>query len=151
MTELNATVKTLPLHITLNNLNNRKFSLYASIDEGVKQNQRQVAAGGPVPAGGDGSEFEEFKRVLIDTNIWLLSTTALVTVLHMIFEMLAFKSDIVGRSSMSLLGIPNNINSPTGAIRRITLASPFGPSWPTSSCKLSSFCISWTIVTVHHG
>ena len=96
MTELNSTVEVLPLHITLNNLNNWKFSLYASIDEGVKQNQKQVANGGPVPAGGDGSEFEEFKRVLIDTNIWLLSTTAFVTVLHMLFEALAFKSDIVG-------------------------------------------------------
>ena len=97
MTELNSTVKTLPLHITLNNLNNWKFSLYASIDEGMKQNQRQVANGGPVPAGGDGSEFEEFKRVLIDTNVYLLSTTAIVSVLHMIFEMLAFKSDIVSQ------------------------------------------------------
>ena len=94
MTELNETVQTLPLHITLNNLNNWKFSLYASIDDGTKQTQRQVASGGPMPAGGDGSEFEEFKRVLIDTNIWLLATTAIVSVLHMVFEALAFKSDI---------------------------------------------------------
>ena len=94
MTELNSTVKELPLHISLNNMNNWKFALYASIDEGMKQNQRQAASGGPMPAGGDGSEFEEFKRVLVDTNIYLLSTTAIVTVLHMIFEALAFKSDI---------------------------------------------------------
>ncbi|KAL8685258.1 MAG: hypothetical protein Q9218_007877, partial [Villophora microphyllina] len=94
MTELNSTVKELPLHIDLNTLANWKFSLYASIGEGQKQNQRQAASGGPMPAGGDGSEFEEFKRVLIDTNIYLLSTTAIVTVLHMIFEGLAFKSDI---------------------------------------------------------
>jgi len=79
----------------LNNLNNWKFSLYASIDEGMKQNHKQAASGGPMPAGGDGSEFEEFKRVLIDTNVYLLSTTAIVSVLHMIFEALAFKSDIV--------------------------------------------------------
>ena len=94
MTELNDTIKTLPLHITLNNMNNWKFSLYASIDEGTKQNQRQAASGGPMPAGGDGSEFEEFKRVLVDTNIWLLATTGIVSILHMIFEALAFKSDI---------------------------------------------------------
>ena len=95
MTELNSTVKSLPIHITLNNLNNWKFSLYSTIDDSVKANQKQAASGGPVPAGGDGSEFEEFKRVIIDTNIWLLSTTACVTVLHMLFEALAFKSDIV--------------------------------------------------------
>ncbi|MCJ1307565.1 hypothetical protein MMC25_001212 [Agyrium rufum] len=94
MTELNSTVKTLPLRITLNNLANWKFSLYASIDEGVKQNQRQVAEGGPVPAGGDGSEFEMFKSILIDTNVYLLATTGIVSIFHMIFEGLAFKSDI---------------------------------------------------------
>lgn len=98
MIELNSTVTSLPIRITLNNLNNWKFSLYASIDEGLKQNQKQVASGGPMPAGGDGSEFEEFKRVLIDTNIYLLSTTFIVSILHMIFEGLAFKSDIVRTS-----------------------------------------------------
>ncbi|KAL8942239.1 MAG: hypothetical protein Q9211_001484 [Gyalolechia sp. 1 TL-2023] len=94
MTELNSTVKELPLHINLNNLANWKFSMYASIGEGQKQNQKNAAGGGPMGAGGDGSEFDEFKRVLIDTNIYLLSTTVIVTVLHMVFEGLAFKSDI---------------------------------------------------------
>jgi len=75
-------------------MQNWKMTIYSSIDEGMKQNQRQAASGGPMPAGGDGSEFEEFKRVLVDTNIYLLSTTALVSVLHMVFEALAFKSDI---------------------------------------------------------
>ncbi|KAI9837433.1 MAG: hypothetical protein M1838_004797 [Thelocarpon superellum] len=94
MTELNSTVKRLPMHISLNNLANWKFSIIASIDEGVKQNQRQVAAGGSMPAGGDGSEFEMFKSILLDTNIYLLGTTVVVSILHMVFEMLAFKSDI---------------------------------------------------------
>ena len=102
MTELNSTVKQLPLHISLNNLKNWKFSLYASLDEGMKQNQKQ-AASGALTAGGDGSEFEEFKRILVDTNIYLLSTTAVVSLLHTVFEMLAFKSDIVRcRQSMTL-------------------------------------------------
>jgi hypothetical protein len=95
MTELNSTIKTLPLHVELNNLAHWKFNLYASIDENVKANQRNIANGASAPAGGDGSEFEEFKRILIDTNIYLLSTTAIVTVLHTIFEMLAFKNDVV--------------------------------------------------------
>ncbi|KAI4226127.1 MAG: hypothetical protein LQ349_006933 [Xanthoria aureola] len=94
MTELNSTVKELPLHINLNNLANWKFSLYSSIGEGAKQSQKQAASGGPMPAGGDGSEFEAFKSILLDTNVYLLATTAIVTVLHMVFEGLAFKSDI---------------------------------------------------------
>ena len=63
--------------------------------------------------GGDGSEFEMIKEVLLDTNIYLLATTVVVSVFHMIFEMLAFKSDIshyrnkknnVGISVRSILG-----------------------------------------------
>ena len=138
MTELNSTVKTLPLHITLNNLNNWKFSLYASIDEGVKQNQKQVANGGPVPAAGDGSEFEEFKRVLIDTNIWLLSTTAFVTVLHMLFEALAFKSDIVSICYKLCQFIWLTLSSLIFVIKRIMLEFLSERFSRTFSCNLSS-------------
>lgn len=102
MTELNSTVETLPLRITLNNMKNWKFNLMASIDENSKQNARQAAFGGPMPAGGDGSEFEMFKEILLDTNPYLLTTTGIVSVLHMIFETLAFKNDIVSEQLFSL-------------------------------------------------
>lgn len=95
MTELNSTVETLPLRFTLNNMANWKFNILSSIDEGSKHSARQAAYGGPVPGGGDGSEWEMVKEILLDTNIWLLGTTGVVTILHMVFETLAFKSDIV--------------------------------------------------------
>jgi hypothetical protein len=113
MTTLNSTVTRLPLHINLNNFANWKFSMIASIDEGAKQTARQAAQGQASPGGGDGSEFEMIKEVLLDTNIYLLSTTVVVSIMHMIFEMLAFKSDIshyrnkknnVGISVRSILG-----------------------------------------------
>lgn len=94
MTELNDTVKEMPLNIKVYNLANWKYNLLASIDEGMKQNQQQAASGGPMPAGGDGSEFEKFKEILLDTNAYLLGTTFIVSILHMIFEGLAFKNDI---------------------------------------------------------
>lgn len=94
MTELNDTVTSMPLNVVLYNLANWKYNLLASIDEGMKQNQQQIAQGGPMPAGGDGSEFEKFKEILLDTNAYLLGTTFVVSILHMIFEMLAFKNDI---------------------------------------------------------
>lgn len=94
MTELNSTVKTVPLRITLNNQKNWKFSILASYDENTRQASRQAAFGGQTPGGGDGSEFEMFKEILLDTNIWLLGTTGVVTILHMVFETLAFKNDI---------------------------------------------------------
>lgn len=109
MTELNSTVTRLPLHITLNNMQNWKYSIFASVDDGMKRTQQQIANGGPVPAAGDGSEFEEFKKILLDTNIYLLSTTAVVSVLHMIFEMLAFKSDIVSHRRVLVQYTTNHI------------------------------------------
>lgn len=96
MMELNDTVTTLPFHVDLNNQANWLFSIIASVDEGNKNTQRQIANGGPMPAGGgDGSEFEMVKEILLDTNAYLLATTIVVSMLHMLFEMLAFKSDIV--------------------------------------------------------
>lgn len=50
--------------------------------------------GGTTTGGGDGSEFEMVKEIMLDTNIYLLSTTVIVSILHMGFEMMAFKSDI---------------------------------------------------------
>jgi hypothetical protein len=93
MTELNSTVKELPMHIKVNNMKNWKFTLMASVDGNVKETARK-AAEGQVGMGGDGSEFEEVKRVILESNIYLLSTTVVVGVLHTIFEMLAFKNDV---------------------------------------------------------
>lgn len=98
MMELNSTVDTVPLRITLNNLQNWKFSMMASVDDSAKQTARQAAYGASTPGGGDGSEFEMIKEVLLDTNIYLLGTTGVVTILHMVFETLAFKNDIVSLS-----------------------------------------------------
>jgi Cleft lip and palate transmembrane protein 1 (CLPTM1) len=116
MTELNSTVKTLPVHIDLNNMANWKFSIISSVDFGMKEQSRAAASGTQTGMGGDGSEMEMFKSILLDTNIYLLCTTFVVSLLHMLFEMLAFKNDIVGspffspttrsRSQNSLLPLP---------------------------------------------
>lgn len=98
MIEINSTVKKLPLNIHVNNMKNWKFTMTATIDENVKTNQRAAANGTPMPGGGDGSEFEMVKEILLDTNIYLLGTTVVVSILHMVFEMLAFKNDIVCES-----------------------------------------------------
>lgn len=93
MVELNSTVSSLPLHVTLNPSAWWKFNLMASMDASFKQ-----SAANPNPAFGQtentGSELEEFKRVLIETNIWLLGTTFVVSILHTVLEMLAFKEDV---------------------------------------------------------
>jgi hypothetical protein len=96
MVELNNTVpyETLPMNIHISTLANWQFSIMASMDEGMKETARKAAQGQTSPGGGDGSEMEMFKEVLLDSNMYLLGTTAIVSVLHMIFELLAFKSDV---------------------------------------------------------
>ncbi|KAG5973684.1 hypothetical protein E4U55_000328 [Claviceps digitariae] len=94
MIVLNETVKELPLHIDLTNMAMWKFSTIASIDLNSKENARRAAFGQSMPTGGDGSEIEMIKEVLIDTNPILLGITVFVTIAHLILETLAFGSDI---------------------------------------------------------
>ena len=94
MTELNDTVKEVPLNLQLKNTPSWQYSIMSSMDDSMKQTQMQAAQGVQTPAGGDGSEMEKFKEILLDTNMYLLGTTFFVSILHMIFEGLAFKSDI---------------------------------------------------------
>ncbi|KAI9736849.1 MAG: hypothetical protein M1818_005900 [Claussenomyces sp. TS43310] len=113
MTELNSTVKTVPFHVDLNNQANWLFQILSSIDANSKEAARQAALGHAAPGGSDGSEIEMVKEVLLDTNIYLLGTTVVVSIFHMVFELLAFSSDIshfrnkkdnVGISFRSILG-----------------------------------------------
>lgn len=94
MIELNDTVTELPLNVHIKNEAHWIFSILASMDEGVKETARRAANGNPVAGGGDGSELEMIKEVLLDSNVYLLAVTGVVSVLHMIFEMLAFKADV---------------------------------------------------------
>ncbi|RMD43458.1 hypothetical protein DV735_g1678, partial [Chaetothyriales sp. CBS 134920] len=94
MTELNDTVKEAPLNLQVKSLPNWQYSVMASMDDSIKDSQLKAAEGTPLPGGGDGSELEKFKEILLDTNIYLLGTTFVVSILHMIFEGLAFKNDI---------------------------------------------------------
>ncbi|KAJ9657350.1 hypothetical protein H2198_004361 [Neophaeococcomyces mojaviensis] len=94
MIELNETVKSVPLNINFYNMANWKYSILASMDEGMRQQSHAAAFGQTGPTGGDGSEIEKFKEILLDSNPYLLATTFVVSILHMIFEALAFKNDI---------------------------------------------------------
>jgi len=94
MTLLNDTVKTLPLHIDLNNLGDWKFKTMATIEMNGREAARQAAYGNALPGGGDGTEIEMIKEIILDTNPILLSVTVLVSIAHLILEFLAFGSDI---------------------------------------------------------
>jgi hypothetical protein len=96
MIELNSTVpmERLPINVDVSTLASWQFSVMCSMDEGMKETARKAARGESTPGGGDGSEMEMIKETLLDSNPYLLGTTVIASVLHMIFELLAFKSDV---------------------------------------------------------
>ncbi|KAF9980921.1 hypothetical protein BGZ75_007812 [Mortierella antarctica] len=86
MSPINETVKELPLRINFYPISYMKLQMYASMDVGMKKQSGLM--------GGTGGELDEVKRMLIETNPYLLLLTVIVSCLHSAFEMLAFKNDI---------------------------------------------------------
>ncbi|RKP40432.1 cleft lip and palate transmembrane protein 1-domain-containing protein [Dimargaris cristalligena] len=86
MVAINTTTPTLPLHIHFYPISMFKLQFYTSMED---QMSRQASM-----MGTPGSHFDEFKRMLVETNPWLLGFTALATLLHSLFDFLAFKNDI---------------------------------------------------------
>ncbi|OBZ83778.1 Cleft lip and palate transmembrane protein 1 [Choanephora cucurbitarum] len=85
---VNETVQTLPLLIRLEPISMWKFNIYSTLDESMKQQANS-------PMGGmTSSDLDEVKRMFMETNPVLLGTTIIVSLLHSLFEMLAFKNDI---------------------------------------------------------
>lgn len=85
---VNETVATLPLIIRIEPIAMWKFNIFASLDDSMKQQENN-------PLGGmSAGDMDEIKRMFIETNPILLGTTIVVSLLHSLFEMLAFKNDI---------------------------------------------------------
>lgn len=85
LVELNETVSKVPLHVNYKAISMMKFNIFSSLTASFDQSAAQQ---------GSGAELDEVKRMLTETNPILLITTAIVTVLHMLFEFLAFSSDV---------------------------------------------------------
>ncbi|KAJ7223955.1 cleft lip and palate associated transmembrane protein [Mycena rebaudengoi] len=85
--ELNSTTPTLPLQIVFQPMSFMKFQIFASMTHGFKEAAKTQGSGA-------GAELDEVKRMLLETNPWFLGLTGLVSILHVVFEMLAFKSDV---------------------------------------------------------
>lgn len=98
MNPLNATVDRLPLRVELKPTSFFKFQIQSSLDESFKQQSATT--------GGGMAQLDEIKRILVETNPWLLITTVVVSLLHMLFEMLAFTSDVSHwRNKKELVGV----------------------------------------------
>lgn len=85
MLPINATDKRLPLHVTYAPISGIKFNIMAAMTQSFEDQAKTQ---------GSGAEMDEVKRMLTETSPWLLITTAIVTLLHTVFEFLAFSSDV---------------------------------------------------------
>ncbi|PKY40964.1 cleft lip and palate transmembrane protein [Rhizophagus irregularis] len=99
LTPINETVKTLPLNIKYYPISAWKLQLYVQMGESFRTQAEMM--------GGDAhSEFDEIKRMLRETNPILLGVTFTVSILHSVFEFLAFKNDIAHwRNKEELTGV----------------------------------------------
>lgn len=86
MQPIDSRTQSLTLHFELSQTSMMRMQTLAALDASFRQQALQM--------GGSGAEFEELKRILLETNVYLLATTVLVSLLHAVFEFLAFKNDI---------------------------------------------------------
>lgn len=61
-----------------------KFQMLAAMDVQLRSQMEMM--------GGDASELDLIKSTLMDTNPWLLGLTMVVSLLHSLFDFLAFKN-----------------------------------------------------------
>lgn len=92
---INETLTELPLTISYTPIALWKWSMQIQMDA-----QNKVKA--HLSTAASDKENDQFKEILTDTNPWLLGLTMVVSLLHMVFDMLAFKNDIQVRSLLSL-------------------------------------------------
>ncbi|KAI7904476.1 cleft lip and palate transmembrane protein 1-domain-containing protein [Cokeromyces recurvatus] len=85
---VNESVTSLPLTIRIEPISLWKFNIFATLDDSMKQQANSPLGG--MTAG----DIDEVKRMFLETNPVLLGTTIVVSLLHSLFEMLAFKNDI---------------------------------------------------------
>ena len=86
LVEVNDTIHEVDLEITFENVKVWKWQLMSQMEETWR---RQAETAGDDDAGTD-----MFRTMLLETNPILLAVTAIISVLHTLFDMLAFKNDI---------------------------------------------------------
>ncbi|PIL36949.1 hypothetical protein GSI_00641 [Ganoderma sinense ZZ0214-1] len=97
--EINSTTPTLPLQIEFQPMAYWKFTIFAALTQSFAEAAKQQGSAST-------AELDEIKRMLVETNPYFLGLTALVSVLHVVFEFLAFSSDVSHwRQKQELVGV----------------------------------------------
>jgi len=85
--EINKTSKVLPLKLSFYPVSFTKYQFYIALDYSFKVNSEMFGAS-------EANEFDEVKRMLRETNPILLGVTFFVSIVHSIFDFLAFSNDV---------------------------------------------------------
>ncbi|KAK7696037.1 hypothetical protein QCA50_000678 [Cerrena zonata] len=97
--EINETTPVLPIQITFQPMTYWKFQIFATMTASFKEAAKQQGAASV-------SEMDEIKRMLVETNPYFLALTGLVSLLHVLFEFLAFSSDVAHwRTKKEMVGV----------------------------------------------
>jgi hypothetical protein len=83
MYAVNETLTELPLHIHVYHPSWFRFQMLAALGDSFDKQ-----------AGVTGGEIDMLKTMLLETNPWFLALTVAVSILHSLFEFLAFSSDV---------------------------------------------------------
>lgn len=95
---INDTLTSLPLELSYSTMGMWKWQLQSQMEASWKMQESWGAS--------NEGESEEFRRILAETNPWLLGLTAVVSILHSLFDFLAFKNDInFWKENQSVQGI----------------------------------------------
>ena len=88
--QINDTTPTVPLRVVFQPMSYFKFQVFAAMTFGFQEAIKKQG-------GGTAAEFDEVKRMLVETNPWFLALTGIVSVLHIVS---------VGKATMSLSFLP---------------------------------------------
>lgn len=75
--EINTTTPVLPLTVIFQPMSYLKFQIYATMVASFNEAAKQP--------GVSNAEFDEIKRMLVETNPYFLGLTALVSILHVVY------------------------------------------------------------------
>jgi hypothetical protein len=85
LVEINSTVKEFKLDLTFEPMSFFKFALLVQMDDSfVKQKEMM----------GSGADYDDIKRILLDNSPYILALTFLISIVHTLLDVLAFKNEI---------------------------------------------------------
>ena len=100
---INSTLSHVNLTLTFSHIQLWKWQIYLS------QSMKNQWYGGMLADDSNDDDQDTIKRTLIDTNPYLLGMTIVITLIHNVFEFLAFKNDIqFWKNKKSLEGLSVN-------------------------------------------